>query len=72
MRNEVFGSIVSPAFYSLCALGRFVASLSLNVLFWEMELRLSVLMKRNSLKRILGTYMEPSICGIQFIPWNQG
>ena len=49
-----------------------LASLSLSFLVCKIELRLSVLMKRNSVKRILGTYLEPTVCKIQFVPLNLG
>lgn len=44
-----------------------LASVSLDFLLCKMELRLSALMKKNSIKRILGTYLKPGICKIQFV-----
>lgn len=53
VRNEVFGSIVNPAFYQLCASGRFLsflASISLSVK-WNVDdqsWRRGTLCKENS------------------------
>lgn len=47
-----------------------LASVSLDFLLCKMGLRLSALMKKNSIKRILGTYLKPGICKIQFVLLN--
>lgn len=44
-----------------------VASLSVNFLVYKMELGLSILIKRNSVKGILRPYLEPCTCKFPFV-----